>query len=672
MKKRFASLFQYPIALALGISVLMMLLFEILGRRSFLAGIVRPFAAPLPFLFGVGMIFLTMLAGILWRRRYAVFFASLFVWTFLLITNFVLLLMRNNPLRAIDFAILRTGIGIIDLYLTPWQLVLIIAAIVIVLGLVVYAFFKLPKAKEADRPLIVKWAIAMILTVALLVLLPFAPAFDDQGADVDEYEEYGFVYAFLHGFLDRGIDTPEVYPDQALLDTIEAIKRAGTSSEPYCSVTPDGSCPNVIYLQLESFFDVNRLQGVDFATNPIPNFSRLKLDYPSGLLTVPSFGSGTGNTEFEVLTGMDLRYFGSGEYPYTSVLREKTCDSVAYQLSSLGYTTAAVHNHTGTFFGRHQIYRNLGFDSFTPLEHMTDVQYNSLGWAKDSMLAREITELLSLSKGRDFIFAVSVQGHGRYPDEVTAEEEATAPESNIEMGDSSNAEKLEAQLNYYIEQLTDMDAFIADLLAQLETFDEPTVVVLYGDHLPGIDFSAFSLAEGFTEGDLYTTDYVIWDNFGLCKGRVGQATTTYRLTADVFELLGYRTPVMTAFHQLYASDENYLQLTELLQYDLLYGHGLAYRDKTPYQPTDMQLGHRTVSISGIFVGDESITVKGKNFTEWSKLMVDSDLQRDTEYVDNETLVISDIAITFGDLISVCQYSDDGVILSESAAFVYKE
>ena len=34
------------------------------------------------------------------------------------------------------------------------------------------------------------------------------------------------------------------------------------------------------------------------------------------ILKVPSVGAGTANTEFEVLTGMNLRYFGPGEYPY--------------------------------------------------------------------------------------------------------------------------------------------------------------------------------------------------------------------------------------------------------------------------------------------------------------------------------------------------------------------
>ena len=36
---------------------------------------------------------------------------------------------------------------------------------------------------------------------------------------------------------------------------------------------------------------------------------------------VPSVGAGTANTEFEVLTGMNMRFFGPGEYPYKTVVK---------------------------------------------------------------------------------------------------------------------------------------------------------------------------------------------------------------------------------------------------------------------------------------------------------------------------------------------------------------
>ena len=110
-------------------------------------------------------------------------------------------------------------------------------------------------------------------------------------------------------------------------------------------------------------------------------------EYTSGYYKVPSVGAGTANTEFESITGMSLHYFGPGEYPYKSILKETTCESAPYVLKNLGYTTHAVHNNEANFYGRRSIFPNLGFDTFTSAEYMTEEEdKNPLGWTKDEVL----------------------------------------------------------------------------------------------------------------------------------------------------------------------------------------------------------------------------------------------------------------------------------------------
>src|SRR5699024_9814978 len=100
---------------------------------------------------------------------------------------------------------------------------------------------------------------------------------------------------------------------------------------------------NVIFLQLESFFDPKQVEFLNLSEDPIPNFRRLMEEYTSGYFRVPSVGAGTANTEFETITGMSLHYFGPGEYPYKSILKEKTCESVPYVLKGLGYSRSEEH-----------------------------------------------------------------------------------------------------------------------------------------------------------------------------------------------------------------------------------------------------------------------------------------------------------------------------------------
>ena len=86
-------------------------------------------------------------------------------------------------------------------------------------------------------------------------------------------------------------------------------------------------------------------------------------------------------------------------------------------LQSAGYSTHAIHNNNATFYSRDRVYANFGFETFTSLEYMHDVERNPLGWAKDSVLTEEILKALCSTEGRDLVFTVSVQPHGKYPTE---------------------------------------------------------------------------------------------------------------------------------------------------------------------------------------------------------------------------------------------------------------
>lgn len=93
---------------------------------------------------------------------------------------------------------------------------------------------------------------------------------------------------------------------------------------------------NVIFIQLESYIDPSMIQGLELSEDPVPNWTALKEAYSSGYLTVPVVGAGTANTEFEVLTGMSSRFFGPGEYPFQTCLKDQTVESVAYDLKENG------------------------------------------------------------------------------------------------------------------------------------------------------------------------------------------------------------------------------------------------------------------------------------------------------------------------------------------------
>ena len=137
-----------------------------------------------------------------------------------------------------------------------------------------------------------------------------------------------------------------------------------------------------------------------------------------------------------------------------------------------------------------------------------------------------------------------------------------------------------------------MDAFIGALIDELEAFDEPTVLVLYGDHLPALGLEADDLSTG----DLYQTTYVLWNNFGL--DMQGGDLQAFQLSAYVLGQLNIHEGILTRFHQNFGPDcdeEDYLSFLRVLEYDMLYGDHNIYEGGSPYQPTALKLAPRPSS-----------------------------------------------------------------------------
>ena len=126
---------------------------------------------------------------------------------------------------------------------------------------------------------------------------------------------------------------------------------------------------------------------------------------------------------------------------------------------------------------------------------------------------------------------------------------------------------------YYVNQLYETDQFVGELLQKLKERGEPTVLVLYGDHLPTMGLEAKDLKNRY----LYNTNYVIWDNIGLQKE--DRNIPSYQIMADVFDRLDIHSGTIFNYHQTRRQTKHYLSDLELLQYDILYGEQYVYGGK---------------------------------------------------------------------------------------------
>lgn len=602
-------IFSALLALAMNIFI------ETMARHSLFAT-VRFFAeSPMVFLFNTFIIFATYAFVSLFRRRLFWYVVISVPWLALGITNGIILLNRMTPFTVKDMANLNDGLSIVTNYLSTGTLIFAIVGVLVILAALVLLFLFGAKVQNEIH---YKRNIAAVILIVLAFFGSWQLAIKTKTVDTFfgnlayAYRDYGVPYCFISTWLKTGINKPADYSQQSVQKIFKNGELGKDKVYQPKKGDEDEQHPNILFLQLESFIDPTLVEGFTYSKDPMPNFRKLMKEYSSGYLTVPSVGAGTANTEFESMTGISVKFFGPGEYPYKSILLEKTCESIPFDLKNIGYSTHAIHNHRGAFYGRNKVFPNLGFDTFTSLEYMNNVVRTAKNWAKDGLLTDEIIDAMKSTESRDYIYTISVQGHGKYPTEQLLEN----PEITVT---EAPTEEQQWQYEYYVNQVYEMDLFVKELTDRLSQFDEDVVLVMYGDHLPALDMTE----ESMKNGELFDTQYIIWNNFGLKKQ--DKDVHSYQLGAEVLKQLGIQGGLITSYHQNYKDSKTYIQDLETLAYDMLYGEDYIYGGKSPFEPTDMRMGIRPIKIEDIVKIGEDYYIKGQNFTEYSKISLDGEV-----------------------------------------------
>lgn len=644
--------------------IIINIIIEFCSRRSFLETISYIINSPLTFLYNSFIILTTLSVVILFKRRQFIFTIISSIWIGFGLTNGIVLSHRVTPFTATDLTLIKSCLSIFSKYLSPISIILIAMALIILIGLLVFLFFKGHKYEykinyKKNILIVSSLCFCLFLSTKLSIGLNIVSSY--FGNIAFAYLDYGFPYCFSNTLLNTGIDKPKDYSKETISQISNLIANTDSTNKLLLASSDNNlklsqSRPNIIMLQLESFFDPTLINYLNFSSDPVPNFRNLKENYPSGYLTVPSVGAGTANTEFEILSGMSLRFFGPGEYPYKTILQESTCETINYDLKELGYSTHAIHNNKGTFYDRDFVFSQLGFDTFTSLEYMNVQEYTPTGWAKDFYLTDEILKSINSTIGTDFVYTISVQGHGDYPkDKILENPEITL--TGLEDAETNNA------FTYYVNQIHEMDKFLGELTTALSNLAEDTVLVLYGDHLPTLGLAD----EDLKNGSIFQTEYVVWSNFDL--SREDEDLTAYQLTSSVLESLNINNGVLTKFHNQFKNSSDYLDDLKLLQYDMLYGEKYIYNGENPFIATNLQMGIDKITIDNIYTENNKIFIKGQNFNEFSKVYVNNEYI-ETTFIDNNTLSIEDTDFPQSSSIVITQRTSGGGKLGSTNEYIY--
>lgn len=615
---RYSLLFHY--LLACGICFLI----EVISRHSFGDAFVFMFDRSLVFLYNSLIVFTSLHLVYFFRRRALMRTVISVVWLLLGTINGCILAKRVTPFTYTDMKLINDLFTMQSNYFSNTEALAVIILVAAVLAGIIVLWKKGPKYTGKQH------RVASLIAIGgfafFIPMVTQAAVSNNILADYFEniaqgYKDYGFVYSFSASVVDQGMTAPRDYSQETVDEALSRVTPEESNTE---------DLPNIICVLLESFVDPKEVGFLELSENPVPNFDYLYENYSSGYLTVPVVGAGTANTEFEILTGMGMKYFGLGEYPYKTILKSTSCESIASDLgNNLGYGTHVVHNNGGNFYSRANAFAQMGFDSFISKEMMNIQEYTPLGtWPTDDILIGEVEKALDSTEQQDFVYTITVQGHGAYPAEKVIEN----PEITVS-GAESEAKNNEWE--YYVNEIHEVDKFIKNLTDMLAQRDEKTIVVFFGDHLPTMGLTD----EDMKSGSIFKTKYVTWNNFGMEK--LSQDLTSYQLLAAITDQVGIHEGTMLSFHQSnnYQITDEYTADMELLQYDTLYGEHYAYHGQDLYPASDLVMGVQDVVIDNVAELEDGLHVYGSNFTKWSKVFVNG-TKVSTSFISDTELKIS--------------------------------
>ncbi|QCX27128.1 LTA synthase family protein [Nocardioides jishulii] len=505
---------------------------------------------PGPALVGMALLWVLLLGlvGLTGRVRRGLQVGFLVV-AFLAAVNAARMDVLQSPLVPSDVAYLRAPAFLIDMVGVPALLLGVCA-----LGALLLLLLWLGRVAGRSRPAPPRrgqrgweaWILFRAVGVGTAITLawlsagfntpgnPVRAIYDAAGAQwlawspTTNYQGNGFVGGTLFSLPAEPMEQPPSYSADRMAEIskkwvrLAAERNRGADADVLART-------NVVVVLSESMGDPSALERTRLAEDALPGVRRL-MAQGGGHMFAAHYGTGTSLMEFGVLTGQSPGLFGPHIVsPYQQfVADQEDYPSAVGWLGTVGHRVVALHPFRPELYARTEVYDRLGFDEFVDEAHMANASaVVPGGFVSDASAYAEVVQQLEESDSPALVHLVSMQNHvpfsGLYDDPVEVESAACCEE----------------EIGQWARGLAISDAAVQGFLASLEELDEPTVVLHFGDHFPGIFDASDTRAEGL---NLHRTPWFVWSNV---EGAVGGAPELLSPTAAlpmVLERIGAPLP----------------------------------------------------------------------------------------------------------------------------------
>ncbi len=471
----------------------------------------------MPLLNLLPILFFALILHFITGNLYVSSSATYIIFTTISYLNKNKIIFREEPLTPADFMIGKEAFSITKKahYSVDYETLIYLTLGLVCINLIIYVL-------NVDKP---NKYVRIIFTTALIICSMFLYQKVYTSAKIwnelprsgslynltQNYIDKGVVYSFIHHIDSFGIKKPQNFDKSEIDNHIVS----GTKDIDRKVITP-----NLVMIMGEAFSDISRHNFFKFDSeedDPMKYFKKLEKEaIVSGHIVVSTFGGGTSNTEFDVLTGCPSSMLNKTTIVSFETVR-KPIETVTSILKQFGYDTLAMHPGFDWFYNRKNVYKHFGFDKLIFEDDFVNPE-RQIGLINDKSATKRLIEEFE-NKDKDkpiFEYCVTMQNHGPYPPEKYPNRELN---KNFKTK-KKLSDEMKGIFSSYFQGIRDMDIQIHDLTDYFKSINEPVIFVYYGDHLPflapdkggfkDIDYGLTNDLDGMLK--TYEIPYIIWAN----------------------------------------------------------------------------------------------------------------------------------------------------------------
>ena len=396
------------------------------------------------------------------------------------IANYYKMLVVGEPIYPSDLSMISNIdeiIGYVKNLLSP---TLIIGLLVIIALLAILSFICRKGFKLTMKLRVIFFAIfiAYLASIFYYEKSPLKPLVNStvyftKWNQLNNYQQNGFLFGFITNLQNDLMIKNDHYTEANLQKIMDDYTK---KAEDYNESADLSQQPNIITIVSESLSDPTVFNQLTFSEDPLPNLRQYLETYSSGHFLSPFKGNRTANVEFEYLVGFTNSLLLEGTIPFQQALSSKPeIPSFISFMDQLGYTSVAIHPNNAAFYKRSQVYPALGFDEFLSIDKMKHLDYiDSQKYVSDQSVFDELYAELEAADRPIFAYGLTMANHIAIFDKKFGE-------NTIEVLDANGEHNTEMET--YAEGLKQTDLALKEFITKIENYDEPTLVIFFGDHL---------------------------------------------------------------------------------------------------------------------------------------------------------------------------------------------